>query len=459
MPVDLQDILPELLDEHGVAGAAVGIVDADGVERIVTAGTRGSGRGVLDEDSVFFAASLTKPVFATAVMGLVDVGTLELDRPLREYLSERHCDDPRAASITARMVLSHTTGFPNWRSGAPLCTRWRPGSRWGYSGEGFCYLQRVVEYLTGVDLDQYVARTVLRPLGMNRSTLRWQDVDEARLAMGHIRAGEERPRFRPPAAKAAAGGLFTTAGDYLRFLVRSLADERRMFEPQVRIDDGLSWGIGWGIEDAPDGNAVWQWGNDPGYKNFVVGRPADGSGVVVFTNGDRGASVYAEVVRAVFPGAHPALETTRRPRWMMTIAPRLVDLTPRIDDPDLRRLLEIAGSYRDVDRVNLLGIVVQESWDAVGVAVGTPVACIGLAHAADAEAEVTALAVLPEWRGQGFATSLIFGAAEQLGLSALQLETDGKVVDFFRSRGFSIERVSDDDAAEEHFRCRVEIRP
>lgn len=467
--VDLQEILPGLLHEHGVAGAAVGMVDPDGAERIVTEGTRGPGLGPIDEDSVFFAASLTKPVFATAAMSLVDAGALELDLPLRECVTEPYCDDARAWSITARMVLSHTTGFPNWRDDAPLCPRWSPGTRWGYSGEGFCYLQRVVEHVTGVRLDRYVTDTVLRPFGMDHSTLCWEDVDEAQLALGHTRDGEARPRFRPPQEKAAAGGLFTTASDYLRFLVQSLARGLGMFEPQVRIDDGLSWGVGWGIEDAPGGRAVWQWGNLPGYKNFVIGRPADGAGVVVFTNGDRGASVYAEVVRAVFPGAHRSLETARRPHWMLAIAPRLVDLTPCLDDPGVQRLLEIAASHRGespierlvrrhgVDRVSLRGIAVRESWEAVGVAVGTPVACIGLAHAAEGEAEVTALAVLPGWRRQGLATSLIFGAAEQLGLRALQAETDRQALNFFRATGFSVEGASDHDAAEEHFRCRLEL--
>jgi CubicO group peptidase (beta-lactamase class C family) len=467
--VNLQEILPELLHEHEVPGAAIGIVDPDGVERIVTAGTRGPGRGPIDEDSVFVAASLTKPVFATAVMSLVDAGALDMDRPLHEYEAEPYCNDARAGSITARMVLSHTTGFPNWRHDAPLCLRWLPGSRWGYSGEGFSYLQRVVEHVTGVRLDRYVTDTVLRPFGMDHSTLGWEDVDEAQLALGHTRDGEARPRFRPPQEKGAAGGLFTTAGDYLRFLVQSLARAHAMFDPQVRIDDGLGWGIGWGIEDTPGGRAVWQWGNDPGYKNFVIGRPADGAGAVVFTNGDRGASVYAEVVRSLFPGAHPSLETAHRPHWMLAIAPLLVDLTPRLDDLGVRRLLKIAASHRGgnaiergvhrrgVDGVSLLGIAVQESWEAVGVAVGTPVACIGLAHAAEGEAEVTELAVLPGWRRQGLATSLIFGAAEQLGLRALQADTDKQALNFFRSTGFSVEGVVGHDAAGEHFRCRLDL--
>ena len=122
----------ELLDEHGVPGVAVGFVDADGVTRVVTAGTRGDGLGSVDDDTVFAAASLSKPVFASGVMALVDAGALELDRPLSEYVSEPYlAGDERAAAITARMVLSHTAGFPNWRHDGPLFLRWSPGTRDG----------------------------------------------------------------------------------------------------------------------------------------------------------------------------------------------------------------------------------------------------------------------------------------------------------------------------------------
>ena len=127
----------ELLDRHGVPGIAVGFVDGNGATRIVTSGTGGDGRGPVDDESVFGAASLSKPVFASGVLSLVDGGRLELDRPLSEYLAEPYlATDERAASITARMVLSHTTGLPNWRQDRPLLLRWSPVTRWGYSGEG-----------------------------------------------------------------------------------------------------------------------------------------------------------------------------------------------------------------------------------------------------------------------------------------------------------------------------------
>ena len=88
-----------------------------------------------------------------------------------------------------------------------------------------------------------------------------------------------------------------------------------MFVPHAQIDEELAWGVGWGLEVAEE-NAVWQWGNDPGYKNFVIGRPDQGAGVVVFANGDRGAEVYSAVVRELLPGPHPSLEAWSRPGWM-----------------------------------------------------------------------------------------------------------------------------------------------
>src|SRR5688572_28712783 len=154
--MDREVLISELLAEHETPGAAVGLINA-GERTIVTVGSRGADRGRVERDTIFAAASLTKPVFAAGVMALVDDGTLELDRPLGEYLPEPYlAADDRTASITARMVLSHTTGFPNWREGsddrvhpsrgAPRL-RWPPGTRWGYSGEGFSYLQHVVEQL------------------------------------------------------------------------------------------------------------------------------------------------------------------------------------------------------------------------------------------------------------------------------------------------------------------------
>ena len=320
----LEAMVSDLLAEHQTPGVAIGIVDA-GERTIVTAGHRGEERGPIDGQTIFAAASLTKPVFAAGVMALADDGALELDRPLSEYVQEPSlAEDDRTACITARMVLSHTTGFPNWREGSDervhpsngtLHLRWRPGTRWGYSGEGFSYLQQVVERLCAAPVGDFLADVIFRPLGMPDSTFAPPEAIEARLAIGHDENGVARPLLRPPEAKAAAGGLFTTVADYLQFLDHCLVNERRMFVQHAPIDEELAWGLGWGLEIG-EVTAAWQWGNDPGYKNFAIGRPSERSGVVVFTNGDHGADVYAPVVRELLPGPHPSLEAFRRPGWL-----------------------------------------------------------------------------------------------------------------------------------------------
>lgn len=315
--VELEAWVRELVDRHGLPDVAVGFANRDGATQTVAVGDCGDGGGPVDHDSVFAAASLSKPVFAAGVMTLVDDGRLDLDRPLDDYLAEPYlASDERVGSITARMVLSHTTGFPNWRQDGPLFLRWSPGTRWGYSGEGYAYLQRVVERVTRARLDEFLADAVLGPLGMHDSTFAYQNVNEVRLARGHSIDGNLWPTYREPQAKAAAGGMFTTVSDYLQFLVHALANEHRMFEPQARIDDELAWGLGWGIERTDAGPFVWQWGDDPGYKNIVIGVPADRQGVVVFTNGDGGAAVYSEVVRYLLPGQHSALDVWHRSSWI-----------------------------------------------------------------------------------------------------------------------------------------------
>lgn len=96
------------------------------------------GTGQVSADTVFEAASLSKPVFAFGVLLLAQEGIIDLDRPLASYLPAPYLPaEPGAAVITARMVLEHTTGLPNWRpKGEPLALLRQPGTRFGYSGEG-----------------------------------------------------------------------------------------------------------------------------------------------------------------------------------------------------------------------------------------------------------------------------------------------------------------------------------
>lgn len=320
---ELEATLPELLAEAGIPGLSVAVV-GDG-EIVWARGfgttTTEAGRPV-DERTVFGAASLTKPIVAYAVMKMADAGEIDLDRPLSDYLAYQDlAHDPRAARITARMVLSHSTGLPNWRPGRwsedpqPLTTQFEPGSRWQYSGEGFVYLQRVVEQLTGKPLDRLLHERVFEPLGMTTSDLLWQDRFESNYAAPHREDLTQRDDRRLREA-LAAGTLQTTAVDYGRFLNSVIAGDglaggtlAEILKPRVEVREGVHWGLGWGLESGETGTAIWQWGHDPGYRAFAIAVPEHGLGMVFFSNSDNGMLLLRRIVEGTLGGAdHPALD-------------------------------------------------------------------------------------------------------------------------------------------------------
>jgi CubicO group peptidase (beta-lactamase class C family) len=173
-------------------------------------------------DSVVSAASFSKVAFGYLVMQLVDEGLLDLDRPDYRYLPKplpeypKNSDlanDDRHKRITARMLLSHTGGFPNWRwfeDDHKLKIHFEPGSRYAYSGEGIDLLQLVVETVTHKPLEELMQKHVFQPFGMTRSSMVWQDRFENDFANGYDEYGRSLgPQKR--ATADAAGSMKTTS--------------------------------------------------------------------------------------------------------------------------------------------------------------------------------------------------------------------------------------------------------
>lgn len=248
---------------------AAAVIREGGLDRFLCCGTHGAQEPVtVDEDTVFQAASLSKPVFAHLVLQLVDQGVLSLDSPLAGYLPNYLADDERALSITARHVLSHSAGLPNWRNAdVPLKTYFQPGSRFSYSGEGFLYLQKAVEEVTGEKADILAHRLVCQPFGMSRSSFIWDRRFDDNQAHPHDAFGRPALNYKPGEANAA-WSFQTTAADYAKFLLAVLDGSRltpetaRLWlQPGVEVthpgiqslgstdgnvQTGVAWGLGWG---------------------------------------------------------------------------------------------------------------------------------------------------------------------------------------------------------------------
>lgn len=324
--VEVEAAVLSAFRQANIRTAAVAVVTGRGPVFSRTLGVRvGDQGGLADDDTVFRAASLSKPVFAYLVLTLVKDGRLDLDRPLHTYLPKRlpqyaeYADlagDSRYEAITARLVLTHRTGFPNWRWQSPdrkLRVVFDPGTKFSYSGEGYKYLQFVVEQMTGSGLEALAAQCVFTPLGMSRTSFAWRDEYGANSAID--RAPIEKffgAGFL--ALPNAAGSLLTTARDYGRFLAAvlagtglssSLRDE--MLRPHATIDaDTLFgppaataaatgrerapyWCLGWGGFADAAGAARFHVGYDsPEYANYAVIYPESRVGVVVLTAGGSG---------------------------------------------------------------------------------------------------------------------------------------------------------------------------
>jgi CubicO group peptidase (beta-lactamase class C family) len=180
--------LPELMEIAGVPGVAMGLVRDGAIRWSHYVGvTDANTKQPVGADTLWPAASLSKPAFTFAALRLVDEGKLDLDRPLRSYVPDHAPDDPRGNTITARHVLSHSSGLRNWRNRAdqPLVPDFDPGTRFQYSGEGFYYLQRAVEHITGMGFEQFMEVRLFNPLGMKASTYSWRRDVATRLVSGH----------------------------------------------------------------------------------------------------------------------------------------------------------------------------------------------------------------------------------------------------------------------------------
>ena len=318
--------LAQLLKDGRVPGLSLAVIRAGKIVDTKVLGVRNISTGTpVDDSTIFEAASLSKPVFAYAVLQLVDEGRLSLDTPLSTYVPDFAKDDPRAASITVRNVLSQSSGLPNWRSSTtPLKTYFPPGEHFSYSGEGFVWLQRVVEKITGQPLNDVVTRLVFDPLDMKRSGYVWRADFETDYAAPHDSKPAPGDKRRPSKA-VSASTLHTTAADYARFLQAVLSGARlkpdtakQWLEPQISLrqhciqclppdrpdaDQHIAWGLGWGLE--PDGGTFFHWGDNEQFKAFVIGSRSEQSALVVFTNGSNGMAVMPDIVQQLMPGDHP----------------------------------------------------------------------------------------------------------------------------------------------------------
>ncbi|MES2199727.1 MAG: serine hydrolase domain-containing protein [Chlamydiota bacterium] len=325
----VKDELEALMKEKKIPGLSLAIIENAELTLSLELGVKNSQtQDPVVGDTLFEAASLSKPIFAYGILKLVEKGQLNLDTPLAEYLPYSDItEDERINFITARMVLTHTCGFPNWRpKNKPLKIHFQPGERFSYSGEGFLYLQKVIEQISGLSLEDYIKKNVFIPLGMTHSTFIW--VTDNTRASGHSPDGHPlKSRTEPP---NAAFTLHISTLDYAKFVIAlfkkiGLKSEtiNKMFQFQVKVpkgsansidkrsdllSDSISWGLGWGLQRTKIGDSFWHWGDNQGVKCFIAGFRNHNRAIIIFTNSSNGLPVIAEIVQKYLDIPLPAFD-------------------------------------------------------------------------------------------------------------------------------------------------------
>ncbi|NSL87591.1 serine hydrolase [Chitinophaga sp. Mgbs1] len=310
------DSIPALMARYHVPVMAVGIIEEG---RIKTIRTYGNLRAYTPAppNTLFNVASLTKPVVTMVTLQLVSNGSWQLDEPLSHYWTDPDLQkDPRHHKLTTRLVLTHQTGFPNWRSSNPgnkLAFIKEPGDgTFGYSGEGFEYLRRALEAKFGRSLQQLADSLLFQPLKIKNTHFAWAPgMDTLLYAQPHGKTGELLAMERNTDPNAA-DWLVTTIIDYTLFGAHVIGGGHlspALFQEMVTpvIKAGKSplneyMGLGWAVVPNMPGNEymIMHTGHDPGVYTLIALYPKSKRGIVIFTNGDDGMKAIVKVAVGAF---------------------------------------------------------------------------------------------------------------------------------------------------------------
>src|SRR5882757_1929140 len=246
------DAMQEMIAKNEIAGAVTLVISKDKILHLETTGLADvAAKRPMTADTLFWIASMTKPITGTAILMLQDEGKLNVNDPVAKYIPEfANLKTPsgKAADLTIKQILTHTSGLgeaegaaaqqaktladvvPVWLA-APM--QYEPGEKWKYTQSGINAAARIVEVVSGMTFDAFLQKRLFDPLGIKHTTFYLTDDFRKQLATaysknddtGALEAVPPRPDFgprdRPPQGN---GGLYSTGPDYARFCQMLLND-------------------------------------------------------------------------------------------------------------------------------------------------------------------------------------------------------------------------------------------
>lgn len=306
---DKDNGIRKLLKQHNIPSLGIGIIENGKLQQVRVFGEQKTGSHA-SHNTIYKVASLTKPIIAVITLKLIESGQLKLDEPLYKYYVDADIAETEEIKLlTPRIILSHQTGFPNWRyldKDNILKFEFKPGTKYQYSGEGFEFLRKSIESKLNKPIEKIADELLFKPLNMSDTHFYWTDeVDENRYAQEHDETGKPIDYKKHKTANAAAK-LLTTIEDYSKFMVHILNGAglsknlyKEMISKQVNTKKGDDFGLGWEIfSDLGQGEfALQHTGGDPGIKTLAVLLPKSKRGIVVFVNSENGIKIWGKIIK------------------------------------------------------------------------------------------------------------------------------------------------------------------
>ncbi len=310
----LDQFVKDYQEFYGIPGVSVALIKEGQLIYHQTYGVSNSmSKAPVHENTLFEAASITKPVFAYVVHRLVEKGIIDLDKPLHKYLAFDELEGKEDYKLmTGRHVLQHLSGLPNW--GRELKNK--PGTKYGYSGEGFEYLKRVVAKITGKEIEQVLKEELIDPLSLYNIHFSTNETLRKFASQGHY---DGIPFVKElPKAAGMAWSMQTEAKAFTKFALALL--ERKGLKPetyqemmkmyneyplrdgQVKPDypDGMGQGIA--IRSSAYGKVFGHSGNNGDFHcNFEVYDDLK-MGYIIFTNANTGYMLHKDFAKLLVEG-------------------------------------------------------------------------------------------------------------------------------------------------------------
>lgn len=299
--------IEQWLKENKVPTLGLGIIENGSLKQVKVFGEIKPGVSA-PYNTIFNVASLTKPITAMVALQLVSQGKWNLDEPVSQYWTDPDiANDPRNKKLTTRIILSHQTGFPNWRwmnNNNKLSFDFEPGTQYRYSGEGMEYLRKAIEKKFKKPLQEIANELIFQPIKMTDTNYIWtKDTDESRFAIGYDENGKAYETVKNKTVNAA-DDVVTTLEDYGNFLTDvmnggHLKPEifKEMMKPQVKTKENKYFGLGFEIYDLGNGEiALSHGGSDKGSQCIAFIIPKTKQGILIFTNVDNGYKVFEKLI-------------------------------------------------------------------------------------------------------------------------------------------------------------------